>query len=149
MPRAGRDVDPVRLEAKAMNERLVLAVAVGMFLGVAAIVVAQEDATQEKTMGSPPVYHVLFHSPGPNWSPELSFQEQPGIREHVQYMSGLLQKGDLLMGGPFLDNSGGMMVSRIPTMEQALKVAEDDPAVKSGLLKVAVKPWLVPMTGRK
>lgn len=49
------------------------------------------------------------------------------------------RRGRLALGGPFLDDSGGMMV--------AVPVAAEDPAVKSGLLRYTVRPWLVAMTG--
>lgn len=94
----------------------------------------------------PPVLHVLFHTPGPAWKPGISFREQPGIEAHVGYMAGLLEKGLMVMGGPFLDDSGGMMISRLPTLEAARRIAEADPAVQAGLLEVEVKRWLVPMS---
>lgn len=94
-----------------------------------------------------PVYHVIFHSPGPRWDTRVSFQEQPGVMEHVQYCSQFLQKGLLVMGGPFLDNSGGMMVLRTATIEEAQKIALDDPAVRGGLLRVVVRPWMRAMKG--
>ena len=121
-----------------------------------AIVAAALAAAQEKKGGSmaqdpatPPVYFVLCHSPGAKWDANRSFQEQPGIGEHVAYMAGLLKKGLIVMGGPFLDNSGGMMVSRFGTIEEARKAADDDPGVKAGLLNVVVRPWMVPMSSVK
>jgi uncharacterized protein YciI len=93
----------------------------------------------------PTIYQVLFHSPGPKWVDSLSFQEQPGVMEHVNYMAGFLQSKKLVEGGPFLDNSGGMMVFK-GTKEEAEKIANADPAVKAGLLKVTVRPWMVAMS---
>jgi len=90
----------------------------------------------------PPTYFVLFHKPGPHWEEGKSFSDQPGIMEHVHYMAGFFARGELLMGGPFLDNSGGMMVFRTSTIEQAKTIAHEDPTVKAGLLSVNVKPWL-------
>jgi uncharacterized protein YciI len=57
-------------------------------------------------------------------------------------MSGFADKGRLVMGGPFLDNSGGMAIFDVATLEEARAIAEADPTVKSGLLTVTVKPWL-------
>jgi uncharacterized protein YciI len=99
---------------------------------------------KENAMASepPPTYFVLFHSPGPRWREGKAFQLQPGIMSHVEYMSGFFARGKLLMGGPFLDGSGGMMVFRTATIEEAREIADADPAVKGGLLTVTVKPWL-------
>ena len=60
-------------------------------------------------------------------------------------MAGFLEKGTLVMGGPFLDDSGGMMVMNASPAD-AKAAAEGDPAVKAGLLKVVVRPWMVPMS---
>ena len=91
---------------------------------------------------TPPIYFVLFHKPGPHWRDGKPFDEQPGIMEHVHYMGGFFASGELVMGGPFLDNSGGMMVFASATIEQAQAIATADPAVKAGLLTVNVKPWM-------
>ena len=82
----------------------------------------------------PPVYFVLLHSPGERWTPNVSFREQPGIMEHVQFMSSIMQNKQLVMGGPFLDNSGGIMIIRSESLEAARELANTDPTVKNGLL---------------
>ncbi|MEZ5059808.1 MAG: YciI family protein [Saprospiraceae bacterium] len=64
--------------------------------------------------------------------------------DHVQYMA-TFGTEKLVMGGPFLDNSGGMMIYNCETIEEAQKIANDDPTVKSGLLNVEVKQWMVAM----
>lgn len=106
----------------------------------------EETPVEEVTDQKPTVFYVLFHTPGPGWNDEFSFREQPGIEAHVGYMAGLLERGLLVMGGPFTDNSGGMMVSRASSLEEAESLARKDPAVQSGLLTVEVKAWYVPMT---
>jgi uncharacterized protein YciI len=60
-------------------------------------------------------------------------------------MAGLLEQGLIVMGGPYLDDSGGMMVSRASSLEEAERLAHEDPGVQSGLLTVEVKAWYVPM----
>jgi len=99
----------------------------------------------KKTDGDRVFYSVLFHSPGERWVDSLSFRDQPGIEEHVNYMGLLLKNKKLVLGGPFLDNSGGMVIFD-GTIEEAEKAANDDPAVKNCLLKVKVKPWMVVMS---
>lgn len=104
-----------------------------------------QTMTAENQAGKRPVYHVIFHTPGIKWVDSLSFQEQPGVMEHINYMATFLESKKLVEGGPFLDNSGGMMVFN-GTKEEAEKIANADPAVKAGLLKVSVRPWLVAMS---
>ena len=94
----------------------------------------------------PKTYYVLFHTPGPIWAEGVGFREQPGIGEHVSYMFSFVESGKLVIGGPFLDDSGGMMVLRAEGMEEAEQIANADPSVQKGLLKVHVKEWFVPMS---
>lgn len=128
----------------------VLALAL-LCLGGASEAAAQDEETDEEATvegaadPGPPVYYVLFHSPGPQWNGDFSFREQPGIEAHVGYMAGLLERGLLVMGGPYLDDSGGMMVSRASSLEEAESLAREDPGVRSGLLRVEVKAWYVPL----
>ncbi|MDB5281501.1 MAG: cytosolic protein [Bacteroidota bacterium] len=106
-----------------------------------------KTTTMEQPEDKPTIYYVLFHSPGAKWVSSLSFQEQPGVMDHVNYMAGFLESKKLVEGGPFLDNSGGMMVFN-GTKEEAEKIANADPAVKAGLLKVVVRPWMVAMSSK-
>ncbi len=96
-------------------------------------------------MSQPAIFYSLFHTPGPRWVEGVGFREQPGVAEHVKYMAQQLQAGRLLLGGPFLDDSGGMMVLRAETQEEAVAIAEEDPTVANGLLRVEVKPWMMAM----
>jgi uncharacterized protein YciI len=109
----------------------------------------KKEATQNrKNQGrnAPMMLFVLFHTPGPNWVDSLEFRRQPGIMDHVDYMATFMADGRLVMGGPFLDNSGGMMVLKVTSMQEAETIAMNDPTVRSGLLKVNVKPWMPAMS---
>lgn len=94
------------------------------------------------------VRHVVFHLPGPAWQAGKSLLEQPGVMDHVGHYGRLLEAGKLAMGGPHLDERGGGMM--IPAAGVALAELEafaaQDPAVKSGLLRVEIRPWLVGMS---
>ena len=94
---------------------------------------------------APPIYYVLFHTPGPQWQAGAPYREQPGVMDHVNYMATFMADNTLVIGGPFLDDSGGMMVCKTNTLEEARRIASEDPAVKGGLLNVEVKAWMVPM----
>jgi hypothetical protein len=102
-----------------MDRRLLLA---GMSLLGGA---AWSEAARAAPAG-PPTYFVLFHTPGPGWKAGVGFREQPGVIDHVHYMAGFAASGWLVMGGPFLDDSGGMMVSRAKSMDEAVRIANDD-----------------------
>jgi uncharacterized protein YciI len=60
-------------------------------------------------------------------------------------MRGLLEAGRLALGGPFLDDSGGMAIMRARSLEEAEGWADSDQSIRDGLLRVEVKPWLAVM----
>jgi len=89
------------------------------------------------------MHFIAFHRPGPAWKADVDFLEQPGVDEHAAYYAAALGAGQIERGGPFLDASGGMMIFASHVTEAlAQEVAQSDPAVRSGLLLVDVKPWL-------
>jgi uncharacterized protein YciI len=97
----------------------------------------------------PTVYHVLVHEAGPAWQPGVPFREQPGVDLHMGFMGTLTETGRMVLGGPFLDGADdapvGMAVIRAASMEDAERVAQEDPSLATGLIRVRVRPWLVPM----
>lgn len=97
-------------------------------------------------MSAPPIYFALFHTPGPSWQSGVGFRDQEGIAAHIQYMATQVDAGRLVFGGPFLDDSGGMMVLRADDVAAALAIAAADPTVANGLLRVEVKAWMMAMS---
>jgi uncharacterized protein YciI len=85
----------------------------------------------------------LVHRPGPAWVDETGYREQPGIERHIGYLRRLFDEGRMVMGGPFLDDAGGLALIEADDMEEASTFAYDDPTVREGLLSVEVHPWRV------
>lgn len=92
---------------------------------------------------------VVLHHPGPQWQAGKPIFEQAGVQEHVAHYRQLLDAGKLALGGPHLDaRGGGMMVPAAGVSEDEItRFAQEDPAVKSGLLLAEVRPWLIGMSG--
>lgn len=105
----------------------------------------REGVYASKT-SQPDTRYVVFHKPGPKWVPGVDFRNQPGVGEHIVHYKRLWEDRKLELGGPFLDGSGGMMipVAGAPR-EEIERFAQQDPAVKSGLLVYEIRPWLVAM----
>lgn len=95
----------------------------------------------------PQTLFVVFHRPGPAWKPGLPFMQQDGVRAHVAHFRQWHANGQLLIGGPFLDEAqGGMMVTAPGVSRETVDAfAAADPAVASGLLTFEVRPWMVGM----
>lgn len=85
---------------------------------------------------------VVMHSKGTNWPKdrEVPF-EDPEILKHAKYWSSqtVIEKG-----GPFEGTFDDIMLLRAGTnLEEAKRISAEDPAVKSGWLKVDVRRWLL------
>lgn len=93
----------------------------------------------------PPILYVVQHSPGPLWDHTRPFRDQDGVMKHVAYFGQLDDSGKIFLGGPFTDNTGGMVILKAVTAEEAAKIAQEDPTVQSGLLSAKVSPWMTVM----
>lgn len=99
-------------------------------------------------MSGPHDWYILHHRPGPSVAAGESVFDQPGIKEHYQFLRRRATAGQLIAAGPMDDGSGeGMTILEVASLAQARQLAnEDDPAVVTGLLTVAVRPWRVLMS---
>lgn len=99
-----------------------------------------------KQEDGPKIVFAVIHKPGPQWKPGVDFREQIGVRDHIAHYRTWYEEGKLSLGGPYLDNSGGMMVT-IPGLsrEEVDRFAAADPSVKSGLITFEVRPWMIAM----
>ena len=96
----------------------------------------------------PPKYEMIsyvvgFLVKGPKWTAESS-EETKRIQEgHMGHIRKMADSGKLVVAGPFMDNGElrGMLVFKDLSLEEARKVADEDPAVKAGRLVVKLHPW--------
>ena len=86
------------------------------------------------------MHFALLYSPGPAWLSGKPLSEQP-LAEHVEYLTRLHREGTVVMGGPFEDGSGGLVVADVQSPEEAQDVVAANPGVRSGILVASVKKW--------
>lgn len=71
--------------------------------------------------------------------PERIAQIRPA---HRAYLKDLLDRGRLVLAGPFADGSGALFVYDAPNEAAAARLADDDPFAQASLFKrVVMKPW--------
>ncbi|GAA5522160.1 YciI family protein [Aliifodinibius salicampi] len=89
-------------------------------------------------------YFIVFLKKGPNRDqPE---EERQQIQEkHLAYLGKLFKEGVLNINGPTGDNGeiSGISVYSTATLEEAVELAEGDPAVQAGRLVVEAHSWWV------
>ena len=88
-------------------------------------------------------YQVAFLVRGPNWSPAETEETKAIQAGHMENIRKMGASGKLLIAGPFEDGGDlrGMFIFRVATLEEAKALAEQDPAVKAGRLKLEWHPW--------
>ena len=87
-------------------------------------------------------YFMVFLKRGPNKSLD-SLQVQEVQKAHLANIMKLAEEKKLVIAGPFGDNTDlrGIFIFDVPTLEEAVKLTETDPAVQAGRLIMEVHPW--------
>jgi uncharacterized protein YciI len=73
-------------------------------------------------------------------------EEQRIVGEHFAYLQGLVEQGVVILAGRTLntdESSFGIVIFNADSDEGANGVAEDDPAVRQGVMRAAVFPYRV------
>ncbi|MCB0685392.1 MAG: hypothetical protein KDC53_02670 [Saprospiraceae bacterium] len=87
-------------------------------------------------------YFLVFIKRGENKS--ASPEEAKEIQaKHLAYLGGLYEKGYICMNGPFGDDGEirGATIYRVSSADEALRLAQGDPAVEAGIFTVEAHPW--------
>ncbi len=62
---------------------------------------------------------------------------------HLEYIGELYRRGKIVMAGPFTDKTGGLVIYDVDSLEEALRLVEQDPVVRSGARTATVQEWTV------
>jgi uncharacterized protein YciI len=98
--------------------------------------------------GTPPnmtTYYFGILVRGPNWTPGETPELVALQKAHIAHLTDMWKAGKLVVAGPLMDDTEwrGILIYRTKTLEEAQKLADDDPAVRAGRLQVTMHPWLV------
>ncbi len=64
------------------------------------------------------------------------------LDEHIGYLNQKLEEGILIAKGPFTDHTGGLMIYKADSIEEARKLIEADPAVREKSRAITLlKEW--------
>ena len=68
--------------------------------------------------------------------------------KHREYLASLLGQGKLYATGPFVDNTGALLVYDVADEAEARRLVAEDPYGQDGVVRVvSVKEWNVVMEG--
>ncbi|WP_352419079.1 YciI family protein [Proteiniborus sp.] len=60
---------------------------------------------------------------------------------HKAYLQKYIDEGKIYAKGPFTDHSGGLVIYKVDSFEEAKKLAENDPAILEKSRKLTLKEW--------
>lgn len=84
---------------------------------------------------------------GPAWTPEVTPAVEALQKQHLAHLEAMHEAGKMLIAGPLGDQADptlrGVCLYRVGSVDEARALAEQDPAVKAGRLKVEAMSWWV------
>ena len=87
---------------------------------------------------------VAISSAGPNRDLSKSTREQLLWDEHAAFIDQLVGDGFILMGGPFVDDGGSMLIVNADDENEVREKLKNDPWMKHGVLKLeSIKRWQI------
>jgi uncharacterized protein YciI len=86
----------------------------------------------------------VLYRPGPQWDRERSLFDQEDINDHRDFLRARFDDATLVMGGPFLDDSGGISIFRSDSQDQLEDVLRSDPTIARGLQIYEIHPCAFP-----
>jgi uncharacterized protein YciI len=88
-----------------------------------------------------PVRVVVTFQAGPTWT-SGGVREQPDWDAHAEFVDALVANGTMVMGGPFADNSGSMIVLEGVDAAEGRRLIADDPFIENGVFVLGeVREW--------
>ena len=96
-------------------------------------------------------YHIGLLKRGPSWTRERSPEVIQVTQGHRKNIDDMLASGKLALAGPVIagpdqaeDALTGIFIFDVPTKEEAVRLAESDPAVIAGRFTVEIFTWYGP-----
>lgn len=93
---------------------------------------------------------VAFYEKGPAWTDGAVFRDQPHMPEHIAFLDRLAQRDQVSGAGPFHGRDElvegslvGMVVFTTGDLPAARRLADEDPAVTTGMMTFTLRPWFV------
>ena len=86
----------------------------------------------------------MIYKPGPRWVADRRFHEQDGVMHHRDFLAERHAAGDLVAGGPFLDDSGGIAIYETESTEKLQQMLSSDRSIERGLLVYEAHPCALP-----
>lgn len=93
---------------------------------------------------------VILWAPGPAWVVGKTVREQAYWTEHAAFMDPLFENGTVIMGGPFVDGTGSLVLVEGEEEHAVAEVFASDPFVVHGIFTLSsLKRWQIFLDARR
>lgn len=94
-------------------------------------------------------YFIVFLRRGPKWTAEMTPEIEKVLEGHFANIKKLTDAGKLVLAGPFSGQEGdsalaGLFIFRVDSIEEAIRLAEQDPGVQAGRFTFEAVTWYGP-----
>ena len=81
---------------------------------------------------------------GPTWESGGPIREQAGWDAHAAFVDALVERGTVVMGGPYADNSGSMILLEGVDAAEAERIVVEDPFIENGVFVLdEIREWTI------
>jgi len=93
---------------------------------------------------------VILWAPGAAWTAGKTVREQAYWTEHAEFMDRLFEDGTVIMGGPFSDGTGSLVIVEAEEMNEVTTLFANDPFVVHQIFVLrSLKQWQLFLDARR
>jgi uncharacterized protein len=93
---------------------------------------------------------MILWAPGPAWVPGKTVREQPYWTQHAAFMDRLFENGTVVLGGPFADATGSLVIVEAENEHEVADMFARDPFVVHAIFVLrSLKQWLLFLDARR
>ncbi len=87
-------------------------------------------------------YYVVMRSKGQAWEVGKPLSAQQLWSDHATFMNRLAEQGFIILGGPFAEEGGSLLIIDAPDEETTRSTLAEDPWIQAGVLvESSIRPW--------
>jgi uncharacterized protein len=93
---------------------------------------------------------VIQWAPGPAWAAGKTVREQAYWDEHAEFMDRLFENGTVILGGPFSDGTGSLVIVEAEELSEVTTLIANDPFVVHQIFALrSLKQWQLFLDARQ
>lgn len=63
------------------------------------------------------------------------------LQEHISYLEKHIEEGTIFAKGPFTDHSGGLIIYKVDSIEEAREIMDNDPVIVHKTREYKLNEW--------